>query len=121
MRILVIDDMPHRVKLLWNAGLSKEIEIQIAHGFDQIKFYLENYKYDLVLLDHDMPLMSGPKVVEEFLMERCIPVIVISNNEPGAKKMVNMLEEYAVPVRYDPITEPKQIVQTILYWTEIKR
>lgn len=112
MKILMIDDQPSRTNLLWKNSLLHR-DIVVAHGIDQVNFYLDNFEFNLILLDHDMPLTSGPDICQQCLIHRNIPVIIISNNEPGSIKMMGLLDDYAVPVYYRPITDPRAIVDMI--------
>lgn len=115
MKILMIDDEPSRWKLIEGNNSSRTITPYSAHGFEQIQFYLSrtDIKFDLILLDHDMPLMNGVDVCLNFLIDRSIPVIIISNNQPAAEKMMALLNEYEVPVYYRPITNPSKIANLI--------
>ena len=103
MNILMIDDEPGRWLLVRRelelAGIDvRRIGLYSAHGFEQVKYYLEdsNVEFDLVLLDHDMPLMNGYDVAHQFLIQRDIDVVVISNNEPASRRILALLEEYEV-------------------------
>lgn len=121
MRILWIDDEPGRWSILQKALLSrtyfhKQIAVEdvtFAHGYEQIKHYLNFMEWDYILLDGDMPLMSGPDVVDIFLCERNIPVIIVSMNTDKAKQMAGLLEEYQVPVTIAPISNPQLIVKAL--------
>ena len=125
--ILWIDDEPTRWAVLRNAiinsihcttismaiPLSGET-VRFAHGYDQIEHYLTcGIRWDCILLDGDMPLMSGPDVCEKFLIERNIPVIIVSMNPSKVDLMKFMLEEYAVKVYVAPITNPYKISQIL--------
>ena len=115
MKVLMIDDEPSREKILRNHGLLN-CDITIALGFDQLEFYLDGglHSFDLILLDHDMrDQINGYDVCEQFLIERNIPVIIISTNEPASKRMLGLLEEYGVDAVYAPITRPADLIQEI--------
>jgi len=99
MNILFIDDAPIRADKLAQTNI-----VFIAHGFDQIKFYSKG-KFDLIMLDHDMPLMNGEEVVREFrdaFVAMNCPVIVHSSNIPASGKMIELLEEYGIDCGYIP-------------------
>ena len=102
--ILWIDDDPHRFSKL--ADVTDTL-VFFAHGFDQINHYLNKcgYKFDLIILDHDMPMMDGTSVCQEFLLERNIPVVLCSNNPVGRDRQKWILsqwddDEYQYPL-YD--------------------
>ncbi len=114
MKILMIDDIPGRIGILRNSGLIGH-DIYIALGFSQIDYYMQyNYDFDLVLLDHDMmDHMNGFEVCQQFLINKTIPVIIISTNEPASNRMLSLLEEYEVECFYRPIIRPLEIVAEI--------
>jgi CheY-like chemotaxis protein len=91
--ILWIDDDPERFNKLSDVS---EALVFFAHGREQIEHYLykSGYKFDLVILDHDMPLMNGAEVCEQFLWEKNIPVILCSNNPVGRENQKWILMRY---------------------------
>lgn len=117
MNILWIDDEPSRFNSL--KKVMNEIDTHttwFAHGNEQIHYYLNcGIKFDFVLLDHDMPLMDGYKVAKNFLCEKNIPVIIVSNNGPAAKSIAAILTDYATLNFLAPITNPELIRSTIRY------
>jgi CheY-like chemotaxis protein len=101
--ILWVDDQPSRaIALLPNLG-----RLTFAHGFDQINYYL-NYspiKWDLILLDMDMPLMDGRDVSKAFLRECKLPVIIISLNPYSSEWVYGDLLDWGVEAYYIQVTE----------------
>lgn len=90
------------------------IDVYFAHGWDQINHYLNNgFIWDVVLLDGDMPLMSGVTVARDFLCERSIPVIIVSMNPGKVAKISSILSEYEVPFLVAPITDPTKLCGAI--------
>jgi CheY-like chemotaxis protein len=113
MRILFIDDEPIRIRGLQAAGH----QVFLAHGFDQIDAMLHGTvkrgdRFDLICCDHDMPLMDGRQVVDQFLKERGIPVVVHSLNIPMAQEMTTTLLTWHVPAVQLPCTD-SQFVQRV--------
>jgi CheY-like chemotaxis protein len=98
MKILFIDDEPIRALTLIKDGH----QVFIAHGQDQIEIMLTQ-KYDLICLDHDMPLMNGMDVVTKILpnFPNC-RTVVHSTNAPAATGMVTALKELGVEATYIP-------------------
>lgn len=79
-RILIIDDDPQYLSLIrqWLNGMYK---ISVANsGLQGIK-YLGKNKVDLILLDYEMPVTSGPQVLEMLRSDedtKNIPVIFLT-------------------------------------------
>ena len=92
LRLLCIDDEPIRF-----VKLAKTEDRYVTDRPEVVEFYLKAYDFDAVLLDHDMPLWTGLDVARLHLIERGIPVIVHSANDVGARNIMLLLEEYAVP------------------------
>jgi len=95
--ILWIDDEPIR------ASLIKDINATVifAHGYDQIKYYLEvsNIKaeWDLIILDHDMPLLNGLDVIKDFYhILGNSPIILCSANAEARLRQQLVLSEYDI-------------------------
>ena len=86
--ILVIDDDPQYLNMVrqWLSGTYK---VSLASsGMQGIKF-LSKSKVDLILLDHEMPVTSGPQVLEMLRSEeetKDIPVMFLTGK--GDKKSV---------------------------------
>jgi len=91
--ILWIDDEPLRFEKLKG---EKDLRVFFAHGFDQVNHYLNNsnVKFDLIILDHDMPQMDGMQVCQEFLLERNIPIVLCSMNPSGRGEQKSFLTRY---------------------------
>lgn len=113
-RILWIDDEPSRYKIIANHMAMDSVDIYFAHGFDQIKHYLNNgFHWDVVLLDGDMPLMNGVDVARDFLCERSIPVIIVSMNPGKVAEICSILSEYETPYYVASITDSVKLCDTI--------
>ncbi len=79
-RILIVDDDPQYLMLV-RSWLQKDYKVFMANsGMQAIKMLGKN-KVDLILLDHEMPVTSGPKVLEMLRSEeetRSIPVMFLT-------------------------------------------
>lgn len=95
--ILWIDDQP--IRFFYIKDL-KNVNVYFAHGYNQIKHYIDysSIDWDLIILDHDMPLMDGIQVINEFLLDKNIQIILCSNNEEARKRQFNLLNKYCIPV-----------------------
>ncbi len=88
-KILVIDDEPERANKLGDF-----YDLRIAHGIEQVKFWLRNsfWRPDIILLDNDMPLASGVLIAKEFALDMAgIRTIIWSMNVPAAKEIEGIL------------------------------
>ena len=86
-RVLLADDMTMNLKVF--AGLLKETKIQIdtaMNGVEALKL-IQNKRYDIIFLDHMMPVMDG---IEAFRQMRKM------ENNPNASTPVVMLTANAV-------------------------
>lgn len=102
LNILFIDDEPIRAWPLVEAGH----DVRIAHGFEQIDFYLRRcpgYKPDVICLDHDMPLMNGYAVAEAFLWNQAVPIVIHSMNDRGADDIARLLSTFGRRHERSPI------------------
>ena len=61
--ILLVDDDPTFLNIMSDMLSVKYGVTPVRSGMQAIK-YLASYKPDLILLDHDMPITSGPQVME---------------------------------------------------------
>ena len=61
--VLVVDDDPTYLKMIQN-WLKDEYHVTMATSGMQALTYLVKNKVDLILLDYEMPITSGPKVLE---------------------------------------------------------
>jgi CheY-like chemotaxis protein len=106
-KILLIDDTPTRA-----LALPVGCDYRIVHGFDQISFYLKNWKPHIILLDHDMGAnINGIEVINMFRYElAAYPIIVVSQNPGASFKMVKEMEELTIIKSIPFLNDP--------YWTE---
>ena len=90
-RLLVVDDVAMNLKVV--SGLLKETEVQIdtaTNGEDALRLVEKNH-YDLILLDHMMPVMDGietlqcMKDLKDFDIQKTPVVMLTANAVVGAK------------------------------------
>lgn len=90
-RLLVVDDVPMNLKVV--CGLLKETEIKIdtaTNGEDALTLVEEKH-YDMILLDHMMPVMDGietlqcMKDIKTFDIKKTPVVMLTANAVVGAK------------------------------------
>ncbi|MBR5412944.1 MAG: response regulator [Fibrobacter sp.] len=90
-RLLVVDDVSMNLKVV--SGLLKETEIKVdtaTNGEDALHLVEENH-YDLILLDHMMPVMDGietlqcMKDIKSFDIKKTPVVMLTANAVVGAK------------------------------------
>ena len=79
--LLIVDDDESYLKLIkkWMSETYKAIAVK--SGSQALK-YLEGHKPDLVLLDYEMPVTPGPKVLEMFKSDmsiKDIPVMFLTS------------------------------------------
>ena len=107
--ILVVDDVPMNLKVI--AGLLREtrIRVETATSGMQCLELVRKKKYDIVLLDHMMPVMDGIETLQkmnqdEQSLNRETPIIMLTANAIlGAK------EEYLANGFTDYLSKPVQI------------
>jgi len=71
-------------------------DVRVVHGSNQIDFNLRHNKFDLIMIDHDMPMMDGELVIRSFwgdFHQHDCPIIIHSANRDGALRMSKLLEE----------------------------
>lgn len=114
-RLLVVDDVSMNLKVV--CGLLKETEIKVdtaTNGEDALALVEENH-YDLILLDHMMPVMDGietlqcMKDIKSFDIKKTPVVMLTANAVVGAK------DAYIQAGFTDYITKP--IREEVLFTT----
>ena len=78
--ILVVDDDPQYLTLV-REWLKEKYKVSMANSGMQAIKWLGKNKVDLILLDHEMPVTSGPQVLEMLRSEeetRSIPVMFLT-------------------------------------------
>ncbi len=99
MHLLLVDDDPLYLKMV-RGWLSEKYLITVVKSGVQALAYLEGHTADLILLDYDMPGMSGSQVFEQIRQNPAtagIPVIFLtgrSDRESVERVMGQSLEGY---------------------------
>lgn len=86
-RIMIIDDSPAMLKAI-KEHLKTEYEVATAINGKIGLRYLQNKTVDLILLDYEMPEMSGPEVFEQILNNpdtANIPVVFLTGINDASK------------------------------------
>jgi DNA-binding response OmpR family regulator len=84
LRILVLDDYRSHGESLTDYLQSKGHEAIFAESYRDVGWLLDLFRFDLAILDHDMPEASGPAVAAQ-LAERTPAVrsVIVSAREPA--------------------------------------
>lgn len=78
INVLVVEDDVDINGLLCNI-LSKEgYNVRAAYSGSEAKMYIENYSYDIILLDLMLPGIKGEDLIAEIRKIKIMPIIVIS-------------------------------------------
>lgn len=100
LRILVVEDDPHLRKLCTFAlGLDEELEVETCASGEEALSAIAASKPDLVLLDMELPGMSGGETAAR--IDASIPVVYMTGNERVA---VPERVRGVVKKPFDPIT-----------------
>ncbi len=98
-KILAVDDTSMNLSVIKSLLKRTRIQIDTAlSGFDCLKMFEQNH-YDLILLDHRMPLMDGIETLHklkesEKYTQRPIPVIALTANVINGAKELYMKEGF---------------------------
>ena len=115
--MLVIDDEPQRA-----AQMMAVSDLRVAHGFDQVKFWLQNklWRPQVVFLDNDMPLASGLSLARFFADDLIgIPVVVWSMNPVAAKEIAAILEDARIEgMPWTIMVDPYNHLRTADQWLQ---
>lgn len=82
-RVLLVDDDPTFLKMIKN-WLDEDYQVTIVSSGAQAMLYVADHTPDLILLDFDMPVVPGPKVLEMLRSESktaSIPVIFLTGRD----------------------------------------
>lgn len=89
--ILVVDDNEMNLQVVRNLLKKTEVKTDLCRSGQKALVYLENYSYDLMLLDHMMPDMDGIETLRRVRLrysDEKLPVIALTANAiSGARKM----------------------------------
>jgi len=89
-RILVVDDEPQIRRIMRTVLVAKRYEVTEAEcGEDALKL-IRSEKYDLMLLDINMPGMTGLEVCREIRASSDIPIVIMSAGEESRAKALEV-------------------------------
>jgi len=80
-RILVVDDEPQIRRILRAVLAAKRYEVTEAASGEIALQLIQSEKYDLVLLDINMPGITGIEVCREVRASSTIPIVIMSAGE----------------------------------------
>ena len=109
MKIFVLEDDPNRINWFTRAFYDCEL-ITVAATAEKGKYYIRNYKYDLIFLDHDLgnrqfvpsnDPITGYQVAKEIpnSINKNTPIVIHSYNPAGVANMQAILPK-AVAMPY---------------------
>lgn len=78
INILVVEDNEDINKLLYSILIKEGYNVRCTYSGTEAMMCLEQYKYDLVLLDLMLPGVSGENIIKEIRKVNFMPIIVIS-------------------------------------------
>jgi DNA-binding response OmpR family regulator len=88
-RILVVDDEPHIRRIMRAVLIAKGYEVMEAGCGDDALKLIRSEKCDLVLLDINMPGITGIEVCEEVRTSSDVPIIIMSAGEENKAKALD--------------------------------
>lgn len=81
LKILAVDDEKNFTSMLSNLLRHKNYNLTTVHSGSEALSIFEKNKFDLILLDSNMPVMDGFEVLEKIRnKDNNIPVIFLSGN-----------------------------------------
>lgn len=113
-RLLAVDDNSMNLELY--RGILKETKIQIdtaVNGVEALEL-ISRYKYDLIILDHMMPLMDGMETLRTIKKQNLcsdVPILVITANAVSGERSVYLNAGFV-----DYLTKPvsgHQLLETV--------
>lgn len=91
INILVVEDDTDINGLLCNILSRKGYNVKAAYSGTEAKIYIENYDYDIILLDLMLPGINGENLIAEIRKIKVMPIIVISAKASQEDK-INVLK-----------------------------
>jgi two-component system KDP operon response regulator KdpE len=88
-RILVVDDEPQIRRIMRTVLVTKGYEVMEADSGEDALLLIHSERYDLVLLDINMPGISGIEVCREVRRSSEIPIVIMSAGEESKAKALD--------------------------------
>ena len=85
-RILVVDDEPQIRRILRAVLVAKGYEVMEAESGEEALTLIHTEIYDLILLDINMPGISGIETCREIRRSSKIPIVMLSAGEENRKR-----------------------------------
>lgn len=106
-RILLVDDDPGiRDAFTLRFGLDGVKVDGAADGEEGLAKFIDPDDYDLVMLDLNLPKMSGRQVFEKIrLRDKDVPIVIVTGQAMMASDLVDD-EGLVPPIIWKPMTEP---------------
>jgi CheY-like chemotaxis protein len=122
-RVLIVDDEPTILELL-HAFLGDKFSVEVAGGPVEALNILKEKKFDLIISDMKMPVMSGFQFIKEVRSNLLLktPVVVLTGDVQGAIEANIQLKGENAQVFSKPLRKMDQFVltlQTIVKESEI--
>jgi len=116
-RILIAEDDPFLIKILKQFMEDEMLDVDMAHDGQEAIDFLHKNKYQLALLDVNMPLKNGFDVLREISAVKDPPSAIMFSNfdSPESKDEALALgaKDYFVKYKID-ISDLRKIVQTYI-------
>lgn len=115
-RILIVEDEPC-LRFLYRNIINKETEIdEVIDGFEALEL-LEEKKYDLILLDLNLPIMNGIEILRKVRnIERNKKVAVIILSALGGDKYKEEAKELKVKEYLEKPVDFEILKSKIVKW-----
>uniref|UniRef100_A0ACD5UQC9 Uncharacterized protein n=1 Tax=Avena sativa TaxID=4498 RepID=A0ACD5UQC9_AVESA len=100
VKVLLVEDS--RVDALVLSTMLRKFHCEITmanNGKEFVDMFLEGRKFDIVLCDNDMPIMSGPKAVEKIraMGESDVKIVGLSANDNAQEEFMRVGADVFVP------------------------
>ena len=112
-KILVIDDDPLMLRTI-RGWLSEDYNVSVVPSGQTALAFLQKFTPDLILLDFEMPVMSGPQLLEKLRADpekSKIPVMFLTGkDDKKKKKKINSLNTKGVILKNRTPDQVKEII-----------
>lgn len=91
-RILIVDDEPAIVRVLQRSLLARKYEVLTSHDGEQALQLAEQHHPDLILLDINLPGLSGIDICKRLRAQSQLPSIIVISVHNKEREKVKMLD-----------------------------